>query len=179
MTDAMFTFAWHALARLWTSAKLPEPADSDFSGGSPRYQLYRTKDGALVACAALEDHFWQRFLSVLGLDNSRIDDRKEPAAAKHAIATLIAAKTAPEWEPIFRRADCCVTIVRSLKDAASDPHFVSRGLFRRKISGANGQTIPALPIPIDSKFRDSPDSDRSAPPLANSTTSYARNNQIS
>ncbi len=66
MTDAMFTFAWHALAHLWATGAAPGPGQGELAGGSPRYRLYPAKDGIAIACAPLEDHFWQRFTAILG-----------------------------------------------------------------------------------------------------------------
>ena len=166
MTDAMFTFAWHALARGWATGRFPAPGDSELTGGSPRYQLYSTQDGRLVACAALEDHFWQRFASAIALDDVLVDDRRDPAATEATVAALIANRTAAEWEPVFAQADCCVTIMRSLEDATRDPHFAARGMFTRTLRGKDGGRMPALPVPIAPQFRDSPDSEKTAPPLA-------------
>ena len=39
----------------------PSPGELPLVGGSPRYQIYPTKDGKLVACGALEQKFWQAF----------------------------------------------------------------------------------------------------------------------
>src|SRR4051812_34009461 len=62
MTDAMFTFAWYALAIGQATGRYPGPGELMIAGGSPRYQLYPTKDGKLVACAALEQKFWLAFV---------------------------------------------------------------------------------------------------------------------
>ena len=52
MTDAMFTFAWYALAIGAATGKFPKPGELMLAGGSPRYQLYPAKDGKIVACGA-------------------------------------------------------------------------------------------------------------------------------
>src|SRR6185503_7941462 len=59
MTDAMFTFASHALASGHATGQFPGMGGARLSGGSPRYQLYPTSDGKLVACGALEQKFWE------------------------------------------------------------------------------------------------------------------------
>ena len=61
MTDAMFTFAGHALAVGHATGAFPGAGGARLTGGSPRYQLYPTRDGKLVACAALEQKFWLAF----------------------------------------------------------------------------------------------------------------------
>jgi len=154
MTDAMFTFAWQALAVGQGSGRYPGPGEARIAGGSPRYQLYPTRDGALVACAALEQKFWLTFCAAIGLAKPVVDDRADPAATKAAVAAIIAGRTAADWRPVLAAADCCATIVASLEDAMRDPHFVARGLFAYQVGGERGPTIAALPVPIAPGFRD-------------------------
>ena len=110
--------------------------------------------GRLVCCAALEQKFWEAFTGAIGLAPGFIDDRRNPAATKIAVATIIAGRSADEWRPLFAAADCCVTIMATLEEALRDPHFAGRGLFAHKVAGPTGATMPALPVPIDPQFRD-------------------------
>ncbi|MCZ7642023.1 MAG: CoA transferase [Pseudorhodoplanes sp.] len=153
MTDAMFMFAWHALASGHAGGAFPKPGASKLVGGSPRYQLYRTRDDKLVACGALEDHFWRAFTAAIGLDAALADDARDPARTREAVAARIAQRTAAEWKPVLAAADCCATIVASLEEALRDPHFVQRGLFDATITAPSGATLPALPLPLDPQFR--------------------------
>src|SRR5689334_24478303 len=91
MADAMFTFAWHALAAGQATGRYPAPGEARLTGGSPRYQLYPTRDGALVCCAALEEKFWVAFCAAIGLGSALIDDATDPAATCTEVARLIAA----------------------------------------------------------------------------------------
>jgi crotonobetainyl-CoA:carnitine CoA-transferase CaiB-like acyl-CoA transferase len=154
MTDAMFTFCWHALAAGYATGRFPGPGEAQLSGGSPRYQLYPTRDGKLVACAALEQKFWLAFTAAIGLDPALADDLSDPAATKSAVAAILARETADHWRPIFAAADCCATIVVSLETALRDPHFMARGLFAHAVTGEFGKAMPALPVPIAPQFRD-------------------------
>jgi crotonobetainyl-CoA:carnitine CoA-transferase CaiB-like acyl-CoA transferase len=156
MTDAMFTFAWYALALGQASGHFPKPGELSLVGGSPRYQLYPAKDGRIVACGAIEQKFWLAFTSLVGLAPELVDDRRDPRATREAVATLIATRTSDEWKPLFAAADCCVTIVTPLYEAVRDPHFVGRGLFAHEIESASGKKMPALPVPIAPQFRDKP-----------------------
>ena len=156
MTDAMFTFAWYALA-LGTAAKFPKPGEMWLAGASPRYQLYPTKDGRIVACGAIEQKFWEAFATAIGLPGQFADDKRDPIATRQAIAEIIVAKTSDEWRPILAAADCCATIVTPLEEAMRDPHFVGRGLFAHRVETASGKAIPALPVPIVPAFRRDPD----------------------
>jgi len=154
MADAMFAFAWHALAEGFATGRYPDSGSSKLAGGSPRYQLYPTRDGKFVACGALEDHFWKAFTAAIGLAEALRDDSKNPHATRDAIAKIVAGETAEEWRPVLAAADCCATIVASLEEATRDPHFVERGLFSPKIAAPSGATMPALPVPIAPEFRD-------------------------
>jgi alpha-methylacyl-CoA racemase len=164
MTDAMFTFAWRALAGLWASGSLATSGQSELTGGTARYHLYPAKGGGIVACAALEDHFWQRFVAVIGLDEKLRDDTRDQAATIAAVAAVIATRSAAEWAPVFAKADCCVTIMRSLEEALADPHFVARGLFAYRVKGGQGATLTALPVPVDPQFREPAGSEKASPP---------------
>ena len=165
MADAMFTFATHALASGQAAGQFPGMGGSRLTGGSPRYQIYPTRDGRLVCCAALEQRFWEPFCATIGLAAELIDDRGDPAATKAAVAAIIAGRTAAEWRPLLAAADCCVTVMATLEEALRDPHFNSRGLFAHRVQGPGGATMPALPVPIDPAFRDDPANVKAVPKL--------------
>ena len=156
MTDAMFTFTWAALALGAATGKFPKPGEMWLTGGSPRYQIYSTRDRKLVACGALEPKFWAAFTAAINLPKQFIDDARDPKATRGAVAELISAKTSDDWRPIFAAADCCTTIVVPLEEAIKDPHFVERGLFAHQVATASGKCVAALPIPIAPDFRGSP-----------------------
>ena len=165
MADAMFSFAVFGLAEGQAAGRYPKNGEHLLAGGSPRYQLYPTRDGRLVACGALEQPFWLCFTTAIGLDPVFVDDRDDPAATKAAVAAIISARSATEWQPILRAANCCATIVATLDEATQDPHFVARGLFRHSIVGPSGARMPALPLPISPLFRGDPDEAKPAPGL--------------
>ena len=165
MADTMFTFAWLGLVTGGATGRYPGPGELRLTGASPRYQLYPTRDGKLVACGALEQKFWLGFCATIGLPPALVKDHVDPAATKAAVARIIADETAEFWRPKFAAADCCATIVASLEEAVHDPHFVSRGLFVQMISGPSGATIPALPVPVAAAFRDHETTVKSPPLL--------------
>jgi len=164
MSDAMFTFAWLALATRFSTGKEVEPEKLRHFGGSPRYQLYPTSDGRLVACGALEQKFWESFCGVVQLDKALVEDLRDPKATVEAVRKIIASKPAAYWKPLFAKADCCVTIMASVEEALHDPHFVERGLFDHKISAPDGQSMTALPVPISPALR-TEEKIRGFPPL--------------
>ena len=66
----------------FATGRFPGPAATRLTGGSPRYQLYPTADGKLVACGALEQKFWLAFCQAIGLAAEFVDDARDPAATK-------------------------------------------------------------------------------------------------
>ena len=164
MTDAMFTFAWYALALGQASGRFPGAGELRLTGASPRYQLYPTKDGRLVACGALEQKFWDAFTRAIALPPDFADDSRDPQRTRRAVADIIRSRTAEEWRPIFAKADCCVTIVAPLEEAIRDPHFQQRGLFGHLLESRVGGTMPALPLPVAPQFRGAP-AKKKAPPV--------------
>ncbi len=105
------------------------------------------------------------FTSVIGLDDDLRDDEKDPATTQAAVAALIAAKPASHWAPLFAEADCCTSIVKTIRDALDDPHFRARGLFDTRLANEAGDTITALPVPIARPFRVSAGEVSAAPAL--------------
>jgi crotonobetainyl-CoA:carnitine CoA-transferase CaiB-like acyl-CoA transferase len=164
MTDAMFTFGWYAWAIGHATGKFPAPGELRLVGASPRYQLYPTHDGKIVACGALEQKFWLAFCNTIGLPEPLMNDTADPKATKTAIAEIIRRETAEHWRPKLAATDCCATIMASLEEALHDPHFIERGLFAHTVASAGGSTMPALPVPIAANLRGKPGT-KSAPKL--------------
>ncbi|MCL4802192.1 MAG: CoA transferase [Burkholderiales bacterium] len=153
MSDNLFTFLYWALGEGEVTGKWPGPGSSRVTGGSPRYQVYRTADGRFVAAAPLEQRFWENFCATIGLAPEHADDRRDPQATRRAVAERIAAKTADEWEHLFEGKDLCCAIVCSLEEAVRNPHFRERGLFAHKLETDAG-AITAVPVPVAEAFRD-------------------------
>jgi alpha-methylacyl-CoA racemase len=152
MTDNLFTFAYWAIGNGLAAGQWPRPGGELVTGGSPRYNIYRTADGRYLAAAPLEDRFWSNFCDAIGLDPNFRDDTADPAASRRAVAEKIAAFTAAEWVDRLAGWDVCCAIVASVEEALAEPHFVARGLFARKLI-ADGRSLTALPVPIDPALR--------------------------
>jgi len=155
MADNLFAFMYWALGNGLAAGQWPVPGGEFVSGGSPRYNIYRTKDGRFVAAAPLETKFWDNFCALLGLEPGLRDDSRDAAATKRAVAQKIAAKTADEWRALFAGKDLCCCIVGSIEAALRDPHFISRGVFAAKLA-AGGKEISALPVSVAPQFRSQP-----------------------
>lgn len=151
MADNLFAFMYWALGNGWGADQWPEPGGELVTGGTPRYQIYRTRDDRFLAAAPLEQKFWENFLAVIEAPGL-LDDARDPKGTRSRIATIIASQTAAAWEQRFAGVDACVSVVRTLQEALESPHFRARGLFRRSVLH-DSLGIPALPTPIDEAFR--------------------------
>ena len=173
MTDNLFPFLFWAMGQGYAAGRWPGNGEGMLAGGTPRFRLYPTRDGRLLAAAPIEDRFWITFCETIGLDPELRDDSKDPAATFARVTALIAAESSGHWRAVFARADCCCSIVTSLPEALADPHFVSRGLFAHRLTAGPGLRMPALPVPIDPDFRSTP-GDGIAPSLGADTTDLLR-----
>jgi crotonobetainyl-CoA:carnitine CoA-transferase CaiB-like acyl-CoA transferase len=122
------------------------------SGGSPRYALYRCADGRFLALASLEQKFWDGFCAAIGLEAAWHDDARDPAAVTRAVAARIRAQPASHWREAFAGKDVCACLVKTVREALADAHFIERGLFAHRLV-AGGRQIPALPVPVAPAFR--------------------------
>ena len=165
MTDGVLPFLWWALGKTSETGVDPVNGGDRLTGGSPRYQLYPTSDGRFVAAGPLEDKFWSAFCDAIGLESAHRDDLIAPDRTIEAVRSIIASRTASEWEPILRRADCCCTIVKSVSEALEDAQFQARGVFEAQLSSGDGKTMPAIPVPIIKAFRDHDNERKRAPRL--------------
>ena len=148
MADNLFTFMYWGLGNGFAAGAWPTPGGDLVTGGTPRYQVYRTRDGRFLAAAPLEQKFWESFLRVLEAPHL-IDDAADPGKTRAAVAGIIATRTAQEWVERFSGVDACVSVVRSLEEAVDNPQFQARGLFAHRVASGEGGEMPALPLPTD------------------------------
>jgi alpha-methylacyl-CoA racemase len=154
MSDNLLCWAWWALAGVAGGEGAPAGGGALLTGGSPRYQIYRTKDGRHLAVAALEDRFWRRFCDLMGLS---------PGASIREVLDSVSYKESKELSGLLEKEDCCCSLVSTLEEALADPHFQARGLFHAKLRAEGGETA-ALPVPLAPALKLAPDT-KSAPDL--------------
>jgi alpha-methylacyl-CoA racemase len=166
MGENLLPLAYWGLGSGFATSDWPNGGDALVTGGSPRYQVYRTADGRYLAAAPIEDRFWNNFCDRIGLSEELRSADADWGTVKRAVADIIAGRSADAWRAIFAGYDVCCSIAASLQEAVADPHFAARGLFSRKVV-ADGRSIPALPGPIAACFRS--EAKCSAPPLGAQT----------
>ena len=153
MTENLFPFMFWGLGSGFAHNKWPGNRDGVLSGGSPRYNIYKTSDGSYVAAAPLEDRFWNKFCEAIELPKKFIKMQNDQEKVIEEIRKIIGQKEKNYWLDVFNKADCCCSIVKSIEEAINDNHFKVRKIFENKIINNLGEEIPALPIPVDMQFR--------------------------
>ncbi|MBV7694343.1 CaiB/BaiF CoA-transferase family protein [Streptomyces sp. TRM70350] len=126
-------------------------------GGCPFYGTYETADGRYMAVGALEQQFYDEFVTLLGIadqaparkDITRWGELREMVAARFKT------RTRDEWTAVFEGSDACVAPVLSLREAPHHPHLAARGTFTHH----GGITQPA-PAP---RFSATPTAVRTGP----------------
>jgi alpha-methylacyl-CoA racemase len=173
MSDNLFTLTYWALGRGFATGEWPGNGTDVVTGGSPRYQLYPTRDGRMLAVGAIEQRFWDTFCDTVGLEPALRDDARDPAATIARLRDIIAGENAATWSSRIAGRDCCCSIVATIEEASHNQHFIARGLFQDRLAGDDGSSIPAMHVPIDRAFRGNPEAAVAAPPLgADDITRY-------
>lgn len=98
------------------------------------YNVYRTKDDALVALGALEAKFWQAFCRAterMDLADRHLTDPIDQAALIEDVRRVFATRTRADWIQRFEAADGCLTPVNTPAEAFVDPHIQARGTITR------------------------------------------------
>lgn len=157
------TFAFHQLG--WW---LEERGTNLLDTGSPMYEVYETADGKWFAVGALEAHFYEELLAVLGLDPADLpgqQDRAQWPAMKERFAAIFKTRTRDEWTEAFSGTDACGAPVLSPWEAHRHPHNAARGTFVE-----SGGVIQPAPAP---RFSRTPSSISRPPPVAGQDTDDA------
>ncbi len=114
MTRGLDPFLFWAKAIVEKRDAPPTAGRELFTGGSPRYQIYQTRDGQSLAVGALEDRFWKAFCDAISLPEEFCDEKHSPASVKEAVGVMIRQRTAEEWKEIFGDRDLCCSFLVTL-----------------------------------------------------------------
>jgi crotonobetainyl-CoA:carnitine CoA-transferase CaiB-like acyl-CoA transferase len=94
------------------------------------YNVYRTKDGEMVALGALEPKFWHAFCRATGrgdLADRQLTDDADQTRLKEEVRGIFKSRTRGEWLALFEEHDGCLSPVNRPADALRDPHIAFRG----------------------------------------------------
>ncbi|MFC9359616.1 CaiB/BaiF CoA transferase family protein [Rhodococcus sp. NPDC057014] len=141
-------FAAHQAGGQW-----PRPGAEQLTGGSPRYHIYPTSDGRHIACAALEQKFWDRLVELVGLDDKFRDDDGQEQAVIAALADVFASQTAHHWSTILDGEDVCTVIVATWDEAVQAGLVDVSGPDRVSAPDTDGASFATFASPVDPALR--------------------------
>jgi len=155
MVNNLHVLAYGYFATRQAEGRWPPPGAGLLTGGSPRYHLYRTADQRFIACAALEQKFWDRFVELVGLDERLRSDAGQEQLVIAALTQLFASNTAEHWRALLSGEDVCTTVVATWEEAeaaglieVNSPDHVA--------TPSGDCSVPALPSPIAPALRHLP-----------------------
>lgn len=143
-------------ARLASGTWADERGVNLLDGGAPFYSVYETADRRHMAVGAIEAQFYRALVEGLGLsvDLAKQHDRDGWPHLRQLIANAFRSRSQEHWVRHFADTDACVSPVRSLQEAATDPHMAQR----RSVVVSNGllqpgrsprfSRHPELPMPV-------------------------------
>lgn len=120
----------------------------------PNYNVYECSDGRFLAVASLERHFWEEFCRRIAKPEltPKIDQPELEKELIDEIARTIKSKTLTEWEKIFAGSNCCVSTVKSAKEAFDKYPLAERGMLAILEHPLLGK-IPQIIFPVDRSLR--------------------------
>ncbi|GEL22290.1 CoA transferase [Pseudonocardia sulfidoxydans NBRC 16205] len=121
---------------------------SMLSGELACYSVYRCADGELLAVAALEERFWQRFCALTGIDDGGAQhDRGRQDLLRATVAEVLATRSRAEWLAVFGDEDVCVSPVLTVAEGLRLPHVRERaGVGWLRHPDGSVVEAPAMPL---------------------------------
>jgi crotonobetainyl-CoA:carnitine CoA-transferase CaiB-like acyl-CoA transferase len=120
----------------------------------PGYGVYRTADDRYVSIGALEDHFWTRMTTALGLDElggeryATWQQRREHIADLEApLRDRVATFDRDVLIDLLVKVDVPVAPVNDLHEAAADPHARARGMVY-DVPGGDWPRVAEWPVAL-------------------------------
>lgn len=145
LADVPMMLQLFELAGLRARDASPAPDSTYLNGGAAYYRVYATADARHVVLGAIEPKFWAGFCTAAGRPDW-IARQGEPMPQHTLIADVaahLAAMTLAECETVFGPADCCLSPILDLNEAAASPHHAARGLLTETAGGLQA-LFPAL-----------------------------------
>lgn len=162
--DAALQWIQEQAALYFGTGTPPTRANSEWLGGSPSYNVYRTADGRYMALGIMEPKFWQEFCRTAGRPDLAELDHTAPATAarlRAELEQLFASRSRDEWAALFHTGEAACEPVLDLDEVFADAHVKAREMVL-PVRCVDGGTIGTTGFPI--KFRRHPCALRRHPP---------------
>ena len=127
---SLFTTMFRELA---TEGQWSHRRGRDFlNGGAHFYDVYRTADDRFVSVGAIEPHFYDELLDVIGVedpDRAAHGDPRRWDEMRDVLSEVFATKTRDEWCELLEGTDACFAPVLGMREAPDHPHHQHRNSF--------------------------------------------------
>jgi crotonobetainyl-CoA:carnitine CoA-transferase CaiB-like acyl-CoA transferase len=121
MYDGVKSLLTIPLSAWLDTGREPTAGNEVLSGRYACYSLYQAADGRWLAVGALEPKFWGELCRRLGAQDLVARQFEDPPdVVKDRIAFIFRTKTAQDWFEELRDTDCCVTLVRTISEVATE-----------------------------------------------------------
>lgn len=136
------------------TGKSPNEGGFPYPKEFPNYNVYECKDGRFLAVACLESQFWSTFCNIIERPDlvPIIDNIDEHPQLTETIAALIREKTLDQWNIAFAGSNCCVSPVKSPKEAFDTYPLEERQMISNLSHPLLGN-IPQILFPVDVSLR--------------------------
>jgi alpha-methylacyl-CoA racemase len=111
-------------------------------GAAHFYGAYRCADGKFVSIGSIEPQFYDKLMTLCGIDDPHFRRQWEPAewpALRAKLDAIFATRTREEWCTLLEGSDACFAPVLAMSEVHAHPHNQARGTF---IKGADGVVQP-------------------------------------
>jgi crotonobetainyl-CoA:carnitine CoA-transferase CaiB-like acyl-CoA transferase len=119
----------------------------------PRLCDYETKDKKSVFFQGLSPKFWTRFCAAIDRPDlhehyvNASDDGEADEAMHDKLGEVFRARTLAEWMDLFRAHDVPGGPANTVRDLASDPHFLARdNVYEVELPGAGTLRLTTTPV---------------------------------
>lgn len=153
MAQNLQTMAYGYLATHQAGGGWPRPGRELLTGGSPRYQVYQTSDGRHIACAALEQKFWERLVELVGLEEKYHEDAGQEDTVIAAMGEVFTAQPAEHWRALLEGEDVCTVVVATWEEAESAGMVYTQSAEQVAAPGQPDGGVPTLASAISPALR--------------------------
>lgn len=168
MSDGVFSLMTMAYTTMFSTGLVIKPGEFLLNGAVPWYNTYLCLDDRWFSIGSIEPHFYDALMRVLGLDEF-LDKQHDASVYPEMNAKMQAVfrtKSAQEWMDVMSQHDICAAPVRSMDEAAADPHNLAREMVI-EVDSPIGKVKQAGIAP---KLSDTPGRVRSTSPIIGQNT---------
>jgi len=130
MTDGALALNPIAFTEYFNSGRPPKREGYRHLGGTPCYNIYRTKDDQYISIGALEPKFWANLCRLLSREDLIAKQNDTGGEAVGELRRIFASRTRPEWDQLLGPEEVCYAPVLDLEETCQNAQVVHREMVR-------------------------------------------------